>query len=175
MPVRILVTGRPGVGKTTLVSRVVRDLDRPLRGFVTREVRRAGRRVGFMVETFSGGKTWLARTDWKRGPRIGRYRVDVPGFEALVLPELDMTHAPPDTLVVMDEIGPMELLSSAFRDAVLRVFQGPWDVLATVMQRPHPFTDALKAREDVECITLTRNNRDALVPELRARLRMPAP
>lgn len=171
MALRILVTGKPGVGKTTLVRRVVASLSRPVRGFWTQEARRGGKRYGFQVRTFTGGQVWLARTDWPQGPRIGRYRVNVTGFERLVLPELRMEGVSPDTLVVLDEIGPMELLSSAFREVVLALFEGPWDILATVVLRPHPFTDTLKARSDVELLYLTPENRDDLVLPLQARLR----
>ncbi len=170
MPVRVLVTGRPGVGKTTLVERVVRRLTRPVRGFITREVRRAGRRMGFVVETFSGRRAWLARVGRGGRFRVGRYRVDLDAFEEVVLPELDLSDAARETLVVLDEIGPMELFSNAFRQALRRIFDGPWDVLATVVQRPHPFADALKARPDVVLLTVTRENREALVEEVARRL-----
>ena len=166
---RILVTGRPGVGKTTLVRRVVEGLRRPLRGFFTQEVREQGRRVGFRVRTFSGREAWLAHIHRRHGPRIGRYRVDVAGFEALVLPELALA-ATPETLFVVDEIGPMELLSAAFRERVRALFAGPWDILATVVLRPHPFVDALKARPDVRLLHLTVENRDLWPARLRREL-----
>ncbi len=170
MPQRLLITGRPGVGKTTLVQRVVAGLSRPLRGFITQEVREGGRRVGFQVVTFSGRKVWLAHVARSQGPRVGRYRVNLAGFEEVVLPELDLQDAPPETLVVVDEIGPMELLSVPFQKALMALMDGPWDVLATMALKPHPIIRALKARQDVEVVVLTPQNRDALVPQLRARL-----
>ncbi len=175
MPQRILVTGRPGVGKTTLVQRVVAQLPRPVRGFITQEVREGGRRVGFQVVTFSGRKVWLAHVAWRQGPRVGRYRVNLRGFEEVALSELDLKHAPPETLVVVDEIGPMELLSRPFQEAFMALMEGPWDVLATMALKPHPFINALKARSDVEVVVVTPQNRDALVPQLRARLGRPLP
>ncbi len=170
MAQRVLLTGRPGVGKTTLVRRVLEGLQRPARGFFTQEVRHQGRRVGFQVVTLEGKRAWLARVGPGPGPRVGRYRVDLQAFEALVLPLLTTTDIPRETLWVLDEIGPMELLSAAFCRAVERLFQGPWDILATVVLRPHPFADALKARPDVHCIEVTPENRDALVARLREQL-----
>lgn len=175
MPQRILLTGRPGVGKTTLVRRVLERLSRPARGFFTQEVRRQGRRVGFQVITLEGKRAWLARAQPGPGPRIGRYRVDLEAFEALVLPELQpRAQDPPELLWVVDEIGPMELLSRPFRQVILTLFQSPWDLLATVVLRPHPFADALKARQDVECLEVTEANRDALVHHLVQLLTHPA-
>ncbi len=163
---RVLVTGRPGVGKTTLVRRAIAGLSRPVRGFYTQEVRNRGRRVGFQVHTLSGKSGWLAHVSRRSGPRVGRYRVDVAGFEALVLPELD-PRAPRETLFLLDEIGPMELLSPLFQERVERLFEGPWPLLATVVLRPHPFVDALKSRDDVFLIHLTPENREAWLQALR--------
>lgn len=171
MPQRLLVTGRPGVGKTTLVQRVVAGLPRPVRGFFTQEVREGGRRVGFQVVTFSGRTGWLAHVAWQQGPRVGRYRVNLKGFEEVVLPELDLENVPTATLIVVDEIGPMELLSVPFQEALMALMNGPWDVLATMALKPHPLINALRARRDVEVMVLTPQNRDALVSQLRARLK----
>src|SRR5438132_1541000 len=116
---RVLITGSPGAGKTTLTGRVVdtlRDRGEPLAGFMTFEIRRGGRRTGFTIRGVGG----LERTLAVRGgdpPRVGAYGVDLRAFEEVALLELENGLELGSTLVV-DEIGKMELLSDAFRDLV---------------------------------------------------------
>lgn len=175
MPQRILLEGRPGVGKTTVIRRLVERL-RPsgvsATGFTTEELREGGRRVGFAVERVDGDRGVLAHVDLPGPPRVGRYGVDLASFERIALPSLE-THA---DVVVVDELGKMELASPAFREAVTALFDGDRPIVATVHAFHNPITDALKRRADVELIRVTERNRDALSEELAARLRdTPAP
>jgi nucleoside-triphosphatase len=139
-----------------------------LAGFVTAELREGPRRVGFAVETFGGERATLAHVSLPGPPRVSRYGVDLEAFERLVLPELERAQGA--DVVVLDELGKMELASERFCDAVLRLFdQGP-PLVATVHVFRHPFTDALKERADVQCLRVTSKSRDALPGELAARL-----
>jgi nucleoside-triphosphatase len=169
---RLLIEARPGAGKTTAIGRLadrLREDGVPLSGFLTRELRERGRRVGFEIETFTGERGLLAHVDIKRSPRVSRYGVDVEEFERLALPELE---APPsDGVVLIDEIGKMELASDRFREAVLGLMQEPVAVVATVHTARHPFTDDLKQRPEVSTVQLTAANRDRLPVELDDRLR----
>jgi nucleoside-triphosphatase len=159
---RILLEGRPGSGKTTLARRVVaglRERDLPVSGFTTEEIREARRRVGFAVETVGGERATLAHVDLPGPPRVGKYGVDLHALERLAIPAL---HATSGSLVVIDELGKMELASRSFRNAVEQLFSSPADVLATAHVFRNPFTDALKARPDVERLQVTAANRDDL-------------
>jgi nucleoside-triphosphatase len=171
---RLLIEARPGAGKTTAIGRLaerLRDDGVPLSGFLTRELRERGRRVGFEIETFTGERGLLAHVEIKGSPRVSRYGVDIEEFERLALPELD---APPsDGVVLIDEIGKMELASDRFREAVLALMQEPVPVVATVHTARHPFTDALKRRPEVSTVKLTAANRDRLPEELLNLLRDP--
>lgn len=169
MTVRILIEARPGAGKTTAARRLVealRDRGVAVRGFTTEELREAGARVGFAVESVDGTRAVLAHTDFAGPPRVGKYGVDVEAFERVALAALD--HVPEGAVVVIDELGKMELASGAFRDAVDRVLDGEAAVVATVHAHRHRFTDALKGR--LEVIRLTRENRERLPAELAERL-----
>jgi nucleoside-triphosphatase len=170
-PLRVLVEGRPAVGKTTVAIRLaarLREAGVSLAGFVTEEQRERGRRVGFAIETFSGDRAILAHVDFPGPPRVGRYGVDLPAFERLAIPALASPSA--TGLVLIDELGKMELASEAFRAAVSRLLEEQVAVVATVHVARHPFTDALKRRPDIELVRLTAASRDELPAELAARL-----
>ncbi|MFF0752889.1 NTPase [Streptomyces sp. NPDC004267] len=175
MPTRILLEGRPGVGKTTCVRRLAALLrTRDVAGFTTEEIRQAGARVGFALETLAGERAVLAHTGFPGPTRVGRYGVDLSVMERLALPAVQPTAAP-RWLVLIDELGRMELGCTPFRDAVQALFDTSVDVVATVHARHDPFTDALKQRPDVEVIHLTPANRDGLPETLAARLEHRAP
>jgi nucleoside-triphosphatase len=169
-PLLVLVEGRPAVGKTTAVRRLaalLRQAGAPLAGFVTEELRERGRRVGFALETFEGAHAVLAHVGLPGPPRVGRYGVDLPAFERLALPALASA---PAGVVLIDELGRMELASEAFRTAVSQLLERPVAVVATVHLARHPFTDALKSRPAVELVRVTARNRDELPARLAARL-----
>ncbi|KAI5683959.1 hypothetical protein M9H77_05187 [Catharanthus roseus] len=169
-----LVTGPPGVGKTTLIMRVLDNLKNAypnlkLQGFYTREIREGTERVGFEVVTLDGRKALLASNkissrESLRWPTVGRYRVDVASFESLALPELQVKE---DTdLFIIDEVGKMELYSSFFFPAVLRVLDSNIPLLATVPVpkngRDIPGVARLKNHPGATIITLNTSNRDAM-------------
>jgi nucleoside-triphosphatase len=161
----VLLTGRPGVGKTTLVRRVVERLAGRAGGFYTAEIRQGGVRRGFKLVALGGEQAVIAHVDFVSQQRVSKYGVDVAALDAVGVPTIDRAVAT-GQVVVIDEIGPMELFSTAFRAAVLRAVDSGRLVLATIVRRPHPWADALKRRPGVRLIEITPANRDALVAML---------
>ena len=162
---KILLEGRPGIGKTTVARRLVevlRMMGASVSGFTTEEIRDRGRRLGFRVESLFGSSAVLAHVDLSGPPRVGKYGVDLPAFERVVLPAITQ----PVGVVVIDELGRMELASEPFRDVVSELFDAALPIVATVHAFAHPFTDTLKRRRDVRTIRVVQGNRDALPDEL---------
>jgi nucleoside-triphosphatase len=172
MPLHLLVEARPGAGKTTALRRLAELLQEAgtrVAGFTTEEIRERGRRVGFAVEAFSGERGTLAHVSFAGPPRVGKYGVDLAEFERIALPAL---RAPSVGVVLIDELGKMELASERFRNVVEDLMDGSVVVAATVQAGRHPFTDRLKERFEV--VRLTPANRDQLPAELAERL-IPGP
>jgi nucleoside-triphosphatase len=159
-PLRILLTGPPGCGKTTAVRKVVSALEGVrAAGFYTEEIREAEMRCGFRWERLDGSSGTLAHVSVKGRYRVGRYGVDVAGFEREVVPVLD-TEGSDAQLFVIDEVGKMECFSQRFVEAVRRLLASDRAVLATVALKGAGLIAEVKRRPRVEFIRLTNANRD---------------
>ena len=166
---KVLLEGRPGAGKTTVVRRflaLASEAGLAAAGFVTEEMRERGRRVGFRLETVAGRSGVLAHVELPGPPRVGRYGVDLSALERLAIPALREEAG----VMIVDELGKMELASEAFRAAVGALLARPLAVVATVQSARHPFTDELKRRPDVDTLPVRAANRDRLPGELMRRL-----
>lgn len=168
---KLLLTGAPGCGKTTVVRKVALMLGDAARGFFTEEVRNAeGLRTGFRVVTLDGTRGELASKRRARGPRVGSYAVNVEEFERVALPSMD---AGGDRILIIDEIGKMECCSAAFVGKVGETFAASGPILATIPLRGGAFIEEIRRRPDVETIVVVRENREALPARLAAMLTAP--
>lgn len=156
-----MLTGRPGCGKTTIVQRVLKDYAGGAGGFYTREIRKSGVRVGFEVVCLDGRHGILAHVDKPSGMRVSKYGVDLTFLEGVGLPSVRQA-IKDKLLVVIDEIGPMENFSKLFRTVVVETFESDVPVLATIVQRPTIFGDAIKRRQDIDLIEVTPDNRNQI-------------
>jgi nucleoside-triphosphatase len=168
---RLLLTGNPGVGKTTLIRAIIARL-KGIRcvGFYTEETRRGGQRTGFRIVTLDGQEGCLASLG-TQAPTVGKYSVHVEEFERLVLPLLNPVAQRAD-LYVIDEIGKMEILSPSFQTQVIELLAQPINLLASITKRGNGFVDQIKQRSDVEIIEVTRKNRDDLPEELAQKIKI---
>jgi nucleoside-triphosphatase len=167
----VLVTGRPGIGKTTCLQRASELLiSRGVRvgGMITLEKREGGVRVGFEVrDVLSGAVGTLASVGSGAGPRIGRYVVNLADLERVGVEAISRALRDAQ-VVVIDEIGPMELLSGKFVDAVFSALDSPKPVLATIHVRAGETEVGRRilSRGDVRVFELTLANRDKIPYEL---------
>jgi nucleoside-triphosphatase len=161
-----LLTGKPGTGKTSLIKQAVAELEGRAGGFYTEEIRSQGTRLGFRLVTLDGHEAILAHTDFSKRFRVGRYGVDVEALERVGVSALRKAAEQCD-LVVVDEIGKMELFSVDFREVVLELIGGGKRVLGTVMLSANPWADVIKRQPQVELVTVTRASYHQILADLR--------
>jgi nucleoside-triphosphatase len=165
-PAKILMTGLPGCGKTTAIMKIVGNLDqKEVAGFYTQEIRRNNTRKGFRWTRLDGAGGVLAHTDIKGPARVGKYGVDVKGFEEYVVPVLD-TNQTDAQLFVIDEIGRMECFSENFVAAIRELFQSDRSVLATVARKGAGLISEVKNHPGTRLFNLTRQNRTEVIAEI---------
>jgi len=133
-------------------------------GFYTDEIREGGVRHGFELASLDGRKRLLSHIDIKSTYRVGRYGVDIRGFE-MFLDALALTD-PNVGLVMIDEIGKMECLSQRFKSVVRTVLDSGKVVIATVALKGPGFIAEVKGRDDAMLFEMTLENRDALAEEI---------
>ncbi|MEM3404005.1 MAG: NTPase [Nitrososphaeria archaeon] len=164
---KIFVTGDPGVGKSTLLSRVVYQLRSKglmIGGVLTRDIRERGVRTGFQIQSLSDGTTGiLASVSLKVGPKIGKYVVNLNDlknvFASAILYAIDFSD-----VVVCDEVGPMELLSPEVRKAIETLIECNKPVLGSVHKRLRdPIIEKISNSPNIKVYELTIENRDQLI------------
>ncbi len=143
------------------MKRILEHLEVETGGFYTQELRKNRKRVGFELVTLSGERGVMAHVDIGGGPRVGKYGVDLRVIEDLGVSELRRA-VEQCQLVVIDEVGKMELLSPDFENVVVSALDSPRAVLATVGLGTTHFTKKVKRRTDVETHEIDARNRETI-------------
>ena len=163
---KILLTGLPGCGKTTAAMQIIESLNcKKVAGFYTQEIREKDKRKGFRWRRLDGATGVLAHVDIKGHFRVGKYGVDVAGFEKSVVPLLDFERSDAE-LFVIDEIGKMECLSEKFVTVVRQLFASDKSILATVAQKGTGLISEVKNCPATRLFSLTRQGRDKIISEI---------
>ncbi len=160
-----LLTGGPGVGKTTIIKEVLSKADVTAGGFYTEEIRLGGVRQGFRIITLDGKSAILAHIDIQSPHQVSKYGVDTRGLEEVAVSALQEAIRERD-VVVVDEIGKMELFSPSFRDAVTEALGSGKRILGTIMLKSHPWADMIKRHPEVEIIPVTRTNHQQVAEQV---------
>ncbi len=157
-----IITGRPGIGKSTLFNRIIEFLlEKGIKvdGIRTPEVRMAGRRIGFkIIDISTGRETWLARKDVIGGrPRVGSYYLCVSEASELVEEALTRAISQADVIGV-DEVGPMELKLSVFARLLRKTIDSNKPLIFVVHYRLNPKSLGLKGHVRKYIVTIENRN-----------------
>ena len=166
----ILITGQPGVGKTTLIKRLAEKAGERAGGFYTQEIRQGGVRKGFEIVTLDGESAYLSRKSpqkiFEREIVFKSYRVNLSGIEKVAVPALLKTRDE-GKIVFVDEIGPMEISSRTFCETIRRLLDdGTVTLVGTIVKRPYRFADEVKRHARVRMVELTHKNREGMEKEI---------
>ena len=165
MPNNYLLIGQPRCGKSTLLERIVAEIPQK-QGFLTKEVLRGGKRIGFSVVSNGNPICTLAHVDFITDFEVSKYYVDVQGFEWVLNEPLFFQYTP-EQVLYLDEIGQMQLFSPTFKKLVRNYLDAPNLFLGTLSAVYHNnFTKALRKRSDVTILEVTPGNREDMYHEL---------
>ncbi len=161
----VMITGQPKAGKTTLIKKVIRQIPLSAGGFYTEEIREKGERKGFKITSLDGEEGVLALKGFKSRFRVGSYGVNLEDLEKIGVRAI-LQAIKEKELVVIDEIGKMELFSSSFKEAVIKALESDKQVLATVKLTPDPFTKKIMTRFDTVVLELKPGNREKVKEQI---------
>jgi len=163
---RIFLTGEPGCGKTTAIKKISETLTshgRKVGGIISREIRERSVRVGFNLEDLSTHETGiLAHVSQNDGPTVGKYRVNMADIQRVGVSAIKRAIVDADVILV-DELGPMELNSMPFILAVKMALATPKHFVGTIHKRAsHYLIGAIKSNSAYQIHEVTPSNRNEL-------------
>jgi len=164
---KILLTGKPGVGKTTVIKKLAEGLKYRTAGFYTAEIRQGKRRVGFeLVSLSTGERLPLAHVVFSSSKRVGKYGVKIENLRPFLDELEEVLQEETPCCLLIDEIGKMELFSRHFKEVTLSAFDSLHPVVATIMAGSDPFCSYLKKRPDTQVWKIDPGNRDQIPARL---------
>lgn len=172
---RIGLTGKPRIGKSTVIKAVITRLKAeriPVGGMLTADIQQNGLRVGFSVEDINTGERGIMAHVLlhQKGPKIGKYVVNLSELDTIGANSIRTAVAQPDPIVIIvDEIGPMELKSKKFISAVEEAMESNKPMLVSVhLRSQHELVK--RVRREFDMIVVTEENRDAMADSLANKL-----
>ena len=154
-----LLTGKPRMGKTTMIKKLINEIGLDhCGGFYTEEITKLNDRVGFRCVSINGESVEIANVESPSKTRIGRYGIDIEKFEKFAIKILQEALRS-KKIIVIDEIGFMQMLSHSFQKVVQEIVSGNKIVLGTIPLDSHPEIDKIKYLKEVKIISINEFNR----------------
>ncbi|MFX0081050.1 MAG: NTPase [Candidatus Hodarchaeota archaeon] len=163
MNTKILITGPPRSGKSTLIGKLIEHFSNrqiSVYGFLTPEVREGHNRIGFdLLNIKTKEREKLARKgNFDTKHRVGKYHVFIERFEKFLANFKNIRYHQED-LIIIDEIGKMELFSDKFQEFIMNMFKSNISIIATIgLTIKHSIKDRLLKLPDVKLFNLNRQN-----------------
>ncbi len=161
-----LIVGDRGVGKSTLIRRVLKELNRPVFGYETKKEAQAEDPLrGCPIYIYDAGKPHVRSPENLIGYHREQNTAAITAAFERYAPKLLLT-VPENAVVELDEIGFLEAKSETFCRAVMGLLDGSRPVIAAVKNKDIPFLCTLRCHPNARCFYITPENRDALFEEV---------
>jgi len=165
---KIGITGMPSVGKTKTLIKIIEKLEKTgykVEGMITDPIVEKKKRVGFyVVDWVTKEKEVFARLDWDVKDKIGKYGVDVAALEKVGIPAIQKAiDDEAINIIIIDEIGKMEMLSEKFCEVVIDALDSDKPLLVTLHKKSRsPLLQDVRRRDDIRILEVTQVNRNLL-------------
>jgi len=165
--INILLTGKPGVGKTTVIKKIIEKYKKNIGGFYTEEIREKGNRVGFRIKNTDGEEGLLSHIDIKSKFKVGKYSVNIRDIDRIGVDSINRALNNDEMdIIVIDEIAKMELFSENFKNVVLSSLNSSKIVVGVIQDKNIEFLNRIRERKDVKIISITYQNRDEIAEDI---------
>lgn len=163
------LTGKPRIGKTTALKKIISEIGvENFSGFYTEEIVENSNRTGFKIISLNGDESVIADVISNSDIRVGRYGVNVSEFESIAI---DSVQNNKNKIIVIDEIGPMQISSPKFLSTINQLMQSSQTVLETIYYASHPKIDDIKSHSSMKMYELTRENYNGVLTKVIYELR----
>ena len=168
----VLLSGEPRVGKTTALKKIIQMIgESNCSGFYTEEIRDEFNRIGFDCVSLDGRRKRIADVNIQHSDiRMGRYGIDIEAFEDFLLQVMNNSFSS-SKIIIIDEIGPIQLLSTKFRQEINNILTSSNYVIGTIFYNKHPEIDEIKKIPGIKIYTMTSENRNTLVENIYQEIR----
>ncbi|MEG1255322.1 nucleoside-triphosphatase [Clostridium sp.] len=159
---KVLFSGYPRIGKTTILKKIVQMIGEcNCIGFYTEEVRNGFDRIGFDCVSLDGKRQRIADVDLQSDVRIGRYGINIKAFEDFALQTIS-NYSSRNKIIIIDEIGPIQLLSTKFKQQIGNILSGTNCVIGTIFYDKHPDIDEMKKLPGIKIYSINNENRNTI-------------
>lgn len=165
---KIGITGMPNVGKTETLIKIIKSLEEhgyTVQGMVTEPIIKKKKRVGFYVRDWqTGEKEIFAHIDYENKEKIGNYGVDIEALEKIGVPAIEKAIVDENiNIIIIDEIGKMEMLSEKFCEMVTAALDSDKPIIVTLHKKSRtPLLQDVRRRDDIRILEVTPVNRNLL-------------
>jgi len=165
---KIGITGMPSVGKTKTLLKIIEKIEKTgykIEGMVTEPIVESKKRVGFYVmDWLTKDKEVFAHLSLDVKDKIGKYGVNVTALEKVGIPAIEKAISDETiNVIIIDEIGKMEMLSEKFCEVVIEALDSDKPILVTLHKKSRsPLLQDVRRRDDIRILEVTPVNRNLL-------------